>query len=79
MHYAGDAVLAMFDAVVEAVSCAAKIQEQLGARHKELSKERKVQFRVGVNLGDVIVSSNFAIADPDSPSPKLTFGRFQTS
>lgn len=54
MHYAGDAVLAMFDAVVDALSCAANIQQDLKSRNKELPDERKVEFRIGVNLGDVI-------------------------
>ena len=54
MHYAGDAVLAMFEAVVDEVSCATAIQEKLRERNQELPDERKVQFRIGVNLGDVI-------------------------
>jgi adenylate cyclase len=54
MHYAGDAVLAMFDAVVDALSCASKVQRDLEARNEDLPDERKVQFRIGVNLGDVI-------------------------
>ncbi len=54
MHYAGDAVLAKFDAVVDAVSSATDIQRQLGVRNANLPDQRKVQFRIGVNLGDVI-------------------------
>lgn len=54
MHYAGDAVLAMFEAVVDALSCASTIQNDLKERNAELPKERKLQFRIGVNLGDVI-------------------------
>ncbi len=54
VHYAGDAVLAMFEAVVDAVSCAAHIQNELKTRNEDLPDERKVQFRIGVNLGDVI-------------------------
>ncbi len=54
MHYAGDAVLAMFEAVVDALSCAAQLQLDLKARNEDLPDERKVQFRIGVNLGDVI-------------------------
>ena len=54
MHYAGDAVLAKFDAVVDALSSAIAIQNELKNRNQDLSDERKVQFRVGVNLGDVI-------------------------
>ncbi len=54
MHYAGDAVLAMFEAVVDALSCAAQLQLDLKVRNEDLPDERKVQFRIGVNLGDVI-------------------------
>jgi adenylate cyclase len=54
MHYAGDAVLAMFDAVTDALACAARIQDDLKTRNDNFPDERKVQFRIGVNLGDVI-------------------------
>ncbi len=54
MHYAGDAVLARFEAVVDALSGAVAIQDELRARNHDLPDERKVQFRIGVNLGDVI-------------------------
>ena len=54
MHYAGDAVLAMFEAVVDALTCAAAIQEELNARSAELPEDRKLNFRIGLNLGDVI-------------------------
>ena len=54
MHYAGDAVLAKFGAVIDAVSSATDIQEQLLTRNADLPNQRKVQFRIGVNLGDVI-------------------------
>jgi TolB-like protein/Tfp pilus assembly protein PilF len=54
MHYAGDAVLAMFDAVVDALGCATAIQEDLKVRSRELTEDRRLEFRIGVNLGDVI-------------------------
>jgi len=54
MHYAGDAILAMFESVVDAVSSATDVQKQLMERNTNLSDQRKVQFRIGVNLGDVI-------------------------
>jgi adenylate cyclase len=54
MHYAGDAVLAMFEAVIDALSGAVAIQNELETRNQELPDERKLQFRIGVNLGDVI-------------------------
>jgi adenylate cyclase len=54
MHYAGDAMLAMFDAVVDALSCATHVQHTLRSRNDDLPDARKVEFRIGVNLGDVI-------------------------
>ena len=54
MHYAGDAVLAMFEAVIDALSGAVAVQNELQTRNQELPDNRKVQFRIGVNLGDVI-------------------------
>ena len=54
MHYAGDAILAKFDAVVDAMSAAVAVQKELMARNEDLPDKRKVQFRIGVNSGDVI-------------------------
>ena len=54
LRYAGGSVLAMFDAVVDAVSCAADFQNVLRARNEAAGTEDRVEFRVGINLGDVI-------------------------
>ena len=54
MHYAGDAVLAKFDAVVDAMSAAVATQNGLKTRNEDVPDSRKVQFRIGVNSGDVI-------------------------
>jgi adenylate cyclase len=54
MHYAGDAVLAKFDAVVDALSSAVTIQNKINTGNQKVPDDRKVQFRIGVNLGDVI-------------------------
>jgi len=54
MHYAGDAVLAMFEAVVDAIDCAAAIQKDLKTRSEKLPEDRRLEFRIGLNLGDVI-------------------------
>ncbi len=53
-HYAGDAVLAQFDAVHDALSCALAIQCELGEANQGLDRSRQVRFRIGVNSGDVI-------------------------
>jgi TolB-like protein/class 3 adenylate cyclase/Tfp pilus assembly protein PilF len=50
----GDNVLAEFVSTVEAVKCAVKIQEDLKVRNAGLPESRKMEFRIGVNLGDVI-------------------------
>ncbi len=54
----GDALLAEFASVVEAVQCAAEIQRELGARNAGLDESRRMDFRIGVNLGDVIVEGD---------------------
>jgi adenylate cyclase len=50
----GDNLLAEFSSVVDAVRCAVEIQRELGRRKAELPEHRKMEFRIGVNLGDVI-------------------------
>jgi len=50
----GDNILAEFTSVVDAVSCAVEIQQRLAERNADLPDDRKMQFRIGVNLGDVI-------------------------
>jgi len=50
----GDNLLAEFGSVVDAVQCAVEIQQILKAKNAELPENRRMQFRIGVNLGDVI-------------------------
>ncbi|MEE9402441.1 MAG: adenylate/guanylate cyclase domain-containing protein, partial [Desulfobacteria bacterium] len=50
----GDNVLAEFASVVDAVNCAVEIQRELAERNAEIPSARKMQFRIGVNLGDII-------------------------
>ena len=50
----GDNLLAEFGSVVDSVQCAVAVQKELEARNSELSDDRKMQFRIGINLGDVI-------------------------
>jgi adenylate cyclase len=54
VHGSGDSLLAEFVSVVDAVQCAVEIQKELKTRNAELSEDRKVEFRMGINLGDVI-------------------------
>jgi adenylate cyclase len=50
----GDNLLAEFGSVVDAVRCAVEIQEELRVRNAELPENRKMHFRIGINLGDVV-------------------------
>jgi adenylate cyclase len=50
----GDNLLADFASVVDAVQCAVAVQKELQTRNSELLADRKMLFRIGVNLGDVI-------------------------
>ncbi|HEY0422478.1 MAG TPA: SUMF1/EgtB/PvdO family nonheme iron enzyme [Rhodopila sp.] len=51
----GDGFLSMFDSPVEAVRCAIIIQQSMVSRNLEVPNEQAIRFRIGVNLGDVIV------------------------
>jgi adenylate cyclase len=50
----GDNILAEFASVVDAVQCAVAAQNEFKARNSELPEDRRMEFRIGVNLGDVI-------------------------
>jgi len=50
----GDNLLAEFISVVDAVQCAVAVQKEFQARNNELPENRKMEFRIGINLGDVI-------------------------
>jgi len=50
----GDNLLAEFASVVDAVQCAVAVQKEISARNTELPENRKMKFRIGINLGDVI-------------------------
>jgi TolB-like protein/class 3 adenylate cyclase len=50
----GDNILTEFSSVVDAVNCAVEIQRDLAERNADLAYNRKMEFRIGVNLGDII-------------------------
>ncbi len=59
----GDAILAEFASVVDAVNAAVAVQARLGERNAELPEERRMHFRIGINLGDVIVQDEAIYGD----------------
>jgi len=54
LRYAGDAVLAEFSSIVAAIEASSIIQIELGHQNRNLPEDRKVQIRIGVNLGEVM-------------------------
>jgi adenylate cyclase len=59
----GDNLLAEFASVVDAVQCAVEIQKALKARNADLPASRKMEFRIGINVGDVIVEGERIYGD----------------
>jgi adenylate cyclase len=55
---AGDGLLADFPSVVEAVRCAIEIQQELAGRNRSLPDPRRMAFRIGINLGDVMLDGD---------------------
>jgi class 3 adenylate cyclase len=68
---AGDSVLAEFSSAVEAVRCAVEIQDALKTRNDSLPEHRKMLFRVGVNLGDVVVNNDDLLGDGVNVAARL--------
>jgi adenylate cyclase len=70
-HYAGDAVLAQFGTVTDALVCATDIQRELWDCNSKLPDERRLQFRIGVNLGEVIVDRGDIYGDGVNVAARL--------
>ena len=54
----GDGVVAEFPSIVEAIRCAIEIQNEIAERNSSVPEKQQMQFRIGVNLGDVIAEDN---------------------
>ncbi|MFQ5953656.1 MAG: alpha/beta fold hydrolase [Kiloniellales bacterium] len=67
----GDGALVEFASVVDAVACAVDIQRGMAERNAELSEDRRIEFRIGVNLGDVIVEGDDIYGDGVNVSARL--------
>src|SRR5262249_46014765 len=67
----GDGLLAEFASVVDAVCCAAEVQRGMIDRDTEMPDERRIRFRIGVNLGDVIAEDNDIFGDGVNVAARL--------
>ncbi len=68
---AGDAILAEFTSPVEAVRCATDIQAALRTRNDQLPPARQVKFRIGINLGDVMMQDSDLLGDGVNVAARL--------
>ena len=60
---AGDGFLVEFASVVDAVGCAVELQQELGVRNEDLPDHRKMKFRIGINIGEVIEEGDQIFGD----------------
>ena len=67
----GDSVLAEFGSAVEAVRCAISIQEELAVRNAELDDDKQLRFRIGINVGDVMVEGDDLFGDGVNVAARL--------
>jgi adenylate cyclase len=59
----GDGMLVEFQSVADAVRCAVEIQERMMRRNSDVPEERRIQFRIGINLGDIIFDDDDIFGD----------------
>jgi adenylate cyclase len=67
----GDGVLIEFPSVVDAVRCAVEIQIGMAARNIDIPAERRIELRIGINLGDVIIDSDDIYGDGVNVAARL--------
>ena len=67
----GDGMLVEFPSVVNAVDCAAEIQRDMRVRNADIPEDRRIEFRIGINLGDVIAEDDDIFGDGVNVAARL--------
>src|SRR5216683_3146322 len=67
----GDGLLVEFPSVVDAVRCAVEIQRAMADRETEMAEDRRIRFRVGINLGDIIADGDDIFGDGVNVAARL--------
>jgi adenylate cyclase len=67
----GDGLLSEFASVVDAVRCAVEVQREMATRNSGVPAERRIDFRIGVNLGDIIIDGNDIFGDGVNVAARL--------
>src|ERR1700752_926200 len=67
----GDGMLAEFSSVVDAVRCALDIQRRMVDRNAEIPSEKRIEFRMGINVGDIIIDRGDIFGDGVNVAARL--------
>jgi adenylate cyclase len=67
----GDGLLSEFASVVDAVRCAVEVQREMAARNAGVHVERRIDFRIGINLGDIMIDDNDIFGDGVNVAARL--------
>jgi TolB-like protein len=67
----GDGLLAEFGSVVDAVRCAVDVQRSVAERNTDVPEEKRIEFRIGINLGDIIIDRGDIFGDGVNVATRL--------
>jgi len=67
----GDGILVEFPSIVAAVECAVAVQKLMAERNTDLPEERQLRFRIGINLGDVLIEGDDILGDGVNVAARL--------
>ena len=71
VNTAGDGILVEFPSVVDAVRCALDVQRGMASRNEEIRADQRIEFRVGINVGDVVVDGEDLLGDGVNVAARL--------
>src|SRR5499425_2145541 len=71
VHTTGDGLLSELASVVDAVRCAVEVQREMAARNAGAQAERRIDFRIGINLGDIMIDDNDIFGDGVNVAARL--------
>src|SRR4029077_1447701 len=67
----GDGLLVEFASVIDAVRCAVEVQRDMADRNADVAAERRIEFRVGINVGDIIIDEGDIYGDGVNVAARL--------
>src|SRR2546428_800287 len=71
VKYTGDGLLAEFSSVVDAVRCAVDVQRGMAERNADVPQEKRIEFRIGINVGDIIIDRGDLFGDGVNVAARL--------